>query len=471
MNSLFAGLDAGTFDQPPSSQPSSSQPRPSSSQPKPKRKPAPKPTPVVRPPPQAKPVPPRPAPPNHAAAPPPRPKPFWDTATPAAGQGSSLKKTGGGGGIVRRDAPAVKSTDATAGRAGMLASKSTAAAPKPATARYVEIVVEGKENEGVRAVVDLKGKGKAVVEPVRAGTGGVDVEALLDGMDWDMPMSSQEESRPLPVVRTPTVSCCPFGRAGTTGADWGRVQVPQSKQYTRCRVLEVEEDFSSRKSSKARPAFFVPGATRWEADWCYVCRLSRSRSTASMAHGKSFCTTTGPWLPSRKVCPRAPTRLAIPKPPPSAGDTVNLIGAFVPSATPSLTIDRLSGLLVLHPDILVSSTKVADSSHCARKALLQELIRTTGGATPALSYGNMLHELMQACLTEGKWDKEWRKDKIDEIVMREVQTLWSMELGVDTAREQMLQRSEGFAAFEDLFFRPTPGVRHFPCLCSDDHER
>lgn len=141
------------------------------------------------------------------------------------------------------------------------------------------------------------------------------------------------------------------------------------------------------------------------------------------------------------------------------GDTVNLIGPFSSSATPSLTIDRLSNLLILHPDILVSSTKVADSSNCARKALLQEIIRTVGGAAPPLVYGNMLHELMQACLSEERWDDEWRKEKIDEILKGEVQTLWSMDLSIDKAREEMLDKSKEFGAFKDQFVGEAPGVR------------
>lgn len=143
------------------------------------------------------------------------------------------------------------------------------------------------------------------------------------------------------------------------------------------------------------------------------------------------------------------------------GDVANLVGPFDATSTLSLTLDRLSGLLVLHPDILVSSTKVADSSHCARKALLQEMIRTTGGATPALVYGNMLHELMQACLVDERWDEDYRREKIDEIVGREVQTLWTMEVDVGTAREQMLEKSGGFEPFQSLFVGTTPGV-HFP---------
>lgn len=133
------------------------------------------------------------------------------------------------------------------------------------------------------------------------------------------------------------------------------------------------------------------------------------------------------------------------------GDTINLVGDFDINSTPSLTVSRLSGLLILHPDILVSSTKVGDSAHCARKALLQEIIRTVGGSTPSLVYGNMLHELMQVCMTEGKWEDEWRESKIDEIVGREVQNLWAMDVQVEKARELMREKSKAFGEFKEVF--------------------
>ena len=141
-----------------------------------------------------------------------------------------------------------------------------------------------------------------------------------------------------------------------------------------------------------------------------------------------------------------------------SGDIVNLIGSFDLNSTPSIVVSRLSGFLILHPDILVSSTKVGDSANCARKALLQEIIRTVGGSTPSLVYGNMLHEQMQACMTEGKWDDEWREAKIDEIVAREVQTLWTMDVEVDRAREQMREKSKAFGEFQSVFVGKQPKV-------------
>ncbi|PRQ72091.1 AAA domain-domain containing protein, partial [Rhodotorula toruloides] len=118
-------------------------------------------------------------------------------------------------------------------------------------------------------------------------------------------------------------------------------------------------------------------------------------------------------------------------------------------------------LLILHPDILVSSTKVADSSHCTRKAVLQEIIRTVGGSTPSLLYGNMLHSLMQSCMTEGRWDDEYRHAKIEEVVKEYGGQLWTIDVGFEKAKEELLNRSKEFEAFAVRFVGEKPKVDAF----------
>ncbi|KAL7342171.1 AAA domain-containing protein [Rhodotorula toruloides] len=145
-----------------------------------------------------------------------------------------------------------------------------------------------------------------------------------------------------------------------------------------------------------------------------------------------------------------------------AGDIVNLVGDFNLAAkdTP-LQLTRSHSLLILHPDILVSSTKVADSSHCTRKAVLQEIIRTVGGTTPSLLYGNMLHSLMQSCMMEGRWDDEYRRGKIDEVVKEYGGQLWTIDVGFEKAKEELLNRSKDLEAFAERFLGEKPKVDAF----------
>ncbi|KAK4057444.1 DNA replication endonuclease-helicase Dna2 [Microbotryomycetes sp. JL221] len=141
------------------------------------------------------------------------------------------------------------------------------------------------------------------------------------------------------------------------------------------------------------------------------------------------------------------------------GDVVNVVGGFDVDANPSSLIDRNQGMLILHPDILVSSTKVGDSANCSRKALLQELIRTLGGSNNSLIYGNMLHELMQKLMIENKWDDEFRKQTIRDIIRGQIQQLWTVDLDVGKAYETMLDKSKELSAFKHAFFANDQGGR------------
>ncbi|GAA5984572.1 hypothetical protein JCM10908_003406 [Rhodotorula pacifica] len=148
--------------------------------------------------------------------------------------------------------------------------------------------------------------------------------------------------------------------------------------------------------------------------------------------------------------------------PANIGDTINVLGDYDFDSSEEMRVSRKhGGLIILHPDILVSSTKAADSSHCTRKAVLQELIRTVGDTTPSLIYGNMLHSLMQACMLENRWDDAFREGKITEIVKQSGNHLFTVNLDFDKAREELTERSKELEAFADRFVGDEPKADAF----------
>src|ERR1700731_4353220 len=80
-----------------------------------------------------------------------------------------------------------------------------------------------------------------------------------------------------------------------------------------------------------------------------------------------------------------------------ANDTINIIGTFTNN---TCVIDNPHGLLILHPDNLVSSTHVADSFKCIRRAVLQDQIKATSETSKPLVYGSMIHELFQTAISK-----------------------------------------------------------------------
>lgn len=54
---------------------------------------------------------------------------------------------------------------------------------------------------------------------------------------------------------------------------------------------------------------------------------------------------------------------------------------------------RCAGLFILHPDVLVSGTRVAGSFRCSRQAILEEKFGGAGNAKAV--EGTLLHDLLQ----------------------------------------------------------------------------
>ncbi|XVE90822.1 hypothetical protein DITRI_Ditri20bG0106900 [Diplodiscus trichospermus] len=79
------------------------------------------------------------------------------------------------------------------------------------------------------------------------------------------------------------------------------------------------------------------------------------------------------------------------------GDTVNVIGEFDDEG--KCNVDRETNFVIVHPDILVSGTRVAASFSCLRRTVLDERLRSNEHSTAAL-IGTLLHQIFQAGLVK-----------------------------------------------------------------------
>lgn len=173
------------------------------------------------------------------------------------------------------------------------------------------------------------------------------------------------------------------------------------------------------------------------------------------------------------------------------------------SAKNSNSVDHaLDNLLVVHPDVLVSATKVADVASCIRKPVVQDRLRGASDVTLSLVMGNMLHELLQACLTaspsvqnfdtietnepEGPldtlpsvspWPDQWQgignfsrtfvEQQVEKQVRANIESLYAIELSTDDAAMQLREKAAPFAHFartfllqgEDATFHPEATLR------------
>lgn len=96
---------------------------------------------------------------------------------------------------------------------------------------------------------------------------------------------------------------------------------------------------------------------------------------------------------------------------------------YLTSASPLSDSLHADNLLILHPDTLVTATAVCDVPTCIRKPLVKHRINGTGAVdkmSESVVMGNMLHEVLQACLTGmGLTSDEYTASQVPEFDSQE----------------------------------------------------
>eukprot|EP00897_Mesotaenium_endlicherianum_P007811 jgi/Mesen1/7058/ME000369S06383 len=110
--------------------------------------------------------------------------------------------------------------------------------------------------------------------------------------------------------------------------------------------------------------------------------------------------------------------------PVACGDPVGVVGDFDDSGC--LVVDKDSNLLVLHPDTLVSGSRVGGSFACARRAVLDERVRGTSDTSAAALKGTMLHQLFQVAIRGEECTGEELEHEAWSIVHRHLEGLYAV---------------------------------------------
>lgn len=135
---------------------------------------------------------------------------------------------------------------------------------------------------------------------------------------------------------------------------------------------------------------------------------------------------------------------------------VHVIGLF--DAHGKCVIDDEQNILILHPDHLISSTVVADSFGCTRRAVLQDRIKSTSDASAPLVYGTILHEIFQAAMLANRWDTEWLSDLIERVAQSHLELLYTIKLEVPHAVQYLQSKMGELQSWAELFVSSQPNV-------------
>ncbi|KAJ6559180.1 DNA replication factor Dna2-domain-containing protein [Mycena vulgaris] len=140
------------------------------------------------------------------------------------------------------------------------------------------------------------------------------------------------------------------------------------------------------------------------------------------------------------------------------GDIVNVLGSFTKlgSSPLSIAITSRDNFLILHPDLLLTPSALSSALECRRKPLLSGLVRSSSDTSPALVWGNILHEVMQACMSSGRWEDLWVDGKIDEVIREKISDIAKINLSVEDARREIKLRAKGLKAFSEKYISDSP---------------
>ena len=137
------------------------------------------------------------------------------------------------------------------------------------------------------------------------------------------------------------------------------------------------------------------------------------------------------------------------------GDVVHVIGKFDRS---NCIIDNTNNMLIVNPDFLVSSTTVADSFSCSRRAVLQDRVKAASDISKPLVYGSILHELFQSALAVDDFTNDFFSKSIERLLMQNIEQLYVLKEEIPVAKEYLKSKVGLIQHWANMFVTAKPKV-------------
>jgi hypothetical protein len=131
---------------------------------------------------------------------------------------------------------------------------------------------------------------------------------------------------------------------------------------------------------------------------------------------------------------------------------------------------NLENLLIHHPDTLLTPSLLASAPNCQRRPIVTALVRAPSPPTPALLYGTVLHDVVQKCLQERRWDAPWIESHVDTALSMAFGGLVRAGVTLSVAKDEILRRAAGVETFGERYIGEEPKVSTLlPCGLSTHH--
>ncbi|GBG86492.1 hypothetical protein CBR_g41486 [Chara braunii] len=149
------------------------------------------------------------------------------------------------------------------------------------------------------------------------------------------------------------------------------------------------------------------------------------------------------------------------------GDLVNVVGEFAPRedapGVSECVVDREKNLLILHPYVLISGSRVGASFGCARRVVLDERLKSVETSGPALM-GTMLHELFQFALRKEGCTHGLLQEEARRIINNHIEGLYAIREDELGALEKICSSIPQILHWKQKFLSPEPKPEGVVCF-------
>jgi CRISPR/Cas system-associated exonuclease Cas4 (RecB family) len=136
-----------------------------------------------------------------------------------------------------------------------------------------------------------------------------------------------------------------------------------------------------------------------------------------------------------------------------SGDVVNIVGARWDSRKREGVVDNEDGYVILHPDTLVTGTRVAQSFDCQRKVVLGAKLSSSISSVAAMR-GTMLHELFEAAVTARLETEDEYEAAISTVLTGSMQALYATGENEESTRLYLRQHVRLMMSWVNTYLQP-----------------
>jgi DNA replication ATP-dependent helicase Dna2 len=135
-------------------------------------------------------------------------------------------------------------------------------------------------------------------------------------------------------------------------------------------------------------------------------------------------------------------------------DVVSVIGEFKHK---TCTVNDTSDIIVIvNPDILVSSTCISEAYGCMRRAILKERISSGNFNTASAILGTLSHEYIQDCLKNNDFSSPYMDSKMKQVMKKSIPKLYFANLKESKVIKELSERKTIYRNFAECYVGQVP---------------